>query len=570
MIFNLMQSCFRTYKLLIILLFAFGTAQVVAQDLSTFRKANPVMVSGSFNANANYQQSVNSTFDPFGYNANLQLNFRIYNLITIPLNLSYGNYGSSFNTLSIQRFGISPSYKSLKVHAGYRSFSLSPYLMNGVTLIGGGLEWSPKKFYMLAFYGNMADRYNPGGEYIQFRDEKIEFYKRRTSGFKIGFGKTTSRISIMMFHAKDNPQSGTTDSLLKYNVKPKENIVVGTDLNFQFFKVISLQANAAASVFTNDVNGTSIDANEQDSIWIERASYLTSINTTSRYAFAYDAQLSFKIRTIQIGLKYQHVDPYYNSLGLAFLQANYDNYLATLNGSLLRNKLIIFSNLGLQYTNVNGFTGIPQQRIVMTTNLNWNINKSLSYSINYSNLNQNTDVNVEEVNDSLRLTTNSQGWNTGLVFRPGKSKNKPHHFNLAYSHNTFDVINHDETTSRNSSQNAVAGYKLNIKEKWSISSSLNYNNFSLTDNKVATRYGVLVSYTKYFKQKLSVRLQSGYRINQTDNTQDGYVLNGSFNLVWKPFKKHQFNFSLNAFSRQTMIQTPKNEFTYRIGYFTNF
>lgn len=561
---------FRSYYLLAIVLIAFGTVQTRAQDLSAFTKEKPVRVSGSFNANANYLQSNSYVTDPLGYHASLQLNFSFYNLFTIPLNFSYGSYGSGFNTISINRFGISPAYKSLRVHGGYRSFALSPYLMNGVTILGGGIEWSPKKFHLLVFHGNMADRYNLGGEFIQFKDEKIEFYKRRTSGIKIGIGKPSNRFSVMMFHAEDNPQSGTMDTLLKYNIKPKENVVFGSDLNFQFFKIISLQANAAASVLTNDVNGKPIDANEEEAKWIDRASILTAINTTSRYAFAYDAQLSIRIKTIQLGLKYQHVDPYYSSLGLAFLQSNYDNYLATLHGSLFRNKLIVFSNFGLQYTNVNGFTGLPQKRLVQTTNVNWNISKSLTYTLNYTNMNQNTNVSVEEVNDSLQLTTNAQGWNTGLMFRLGKIDLKPHQFNISYSHNTFDVIHYDETTSGNTTRNGLFGYRYNLKDKWSLGTSLNYNDFTLPDRKAGTRYGLILNYSKFFNQKLSLRIQSGYRFNLTDQVRDGYVLNGSFHLTWKPAKKHQFNFSLNAFSRQTKIQAPKNEFSYRIGYFTNF
>jgi hypothetical protein len=74
-----------------------------------------------------------------------------------------------------------------------------------------------------------------------------------------------------------------------------------------------------------------------------------------------------------------------------------------INGSLFKSKLNLSSNFGLQYVNKSGFTGLPQKRIVANVNTNVNFTKELNLNVNYSNLVQNTNPTIQELNDSLLL-----------------------------------------------------------------------------------------------------------------------------------------------------------------------
>lgn len=539
------------------------------QEISSIKSASPLKVTGSFYSAFNYTLSENSSIPPAGFNTGINVNFNFYNAINIPLSFAYSNYGSSLNTISFNRFGISPSYKSLKIHAGHRSYVLSPYLMSGLTILGGGIELNPKKFYFLAFYGKVNDPYFVGNDVLTLRNNGFDFFNRKAYGFKLGFGKSTNRIGIALFHAKDDLLTGSIDTLAKYNINGKENVGIGLDLTQQFFKIVTLSGNAAVSILTNDLNGEAIrDSNATE--WVERVSFLTTINQSSRYGFAYDGKISFKIKTFNLGVKYQHIDPFYSSLGISYLQTNFDNYLMDINGSLFKGKLNLSSNFGLQYVNKSGFTGLPQKRIVANVNTNVNFTKELNLNVNYSNLVQNTNPTVQELNDSLLFTTNNVGWNGTLSYRIGKGKEKPHIVSFNSSNTTFDVLNNDQITLSSVNTNYNLNYRYQIKNGWSFGGGIQYfvseNNLSPS----LKRKGFLLNVGKKISESLNFRVNTSFRSNETQANKDGYIINGNASLTYQIKKKHNFSLNTSQLIRKTTLIAAKNETRFRINYNYNF
>lgn len=538
------------------------------QDLTTIKSASPVKVTGSFYSAFNYTFS-DASIPPAGFNTGINVNFNFYNAINIPLSFAYSNYGSSVNTISFNRFGISPSYKSLKIHAGHRSYVLSPYLMSGLTVLGGGIELNPKKFYLLAFYGKINDPYFVGNDVLTLRNGEFDFFNRNTYGLKIGFGKSTNRVSLALFHAKDDLLTGSIDTLTKYNINGKENIGIGVDLTQQFFNIITLSGNAAVSILTNDLNGEAIrDTNATE--WIERTSFLTTINQSSRVGFAYDGKLSFRIKSFMVGVKYQHIDPFYSTLGINYLQTNFDNYLLDMNGSLFKGKLNLSSNIGLQYVNKSGYTGLPQKRIVANVNANLNVTKALNLNTNYSNIVQNTNPNVQELNDSLLLTINNVGWNGTLSYKMGKEKVKPHTLSFNASSTAFDVLNNESITQSSINNNYNLNYRYQLKNNWSFGGGLQYfvseNNLSPS----VKRSGFLLNAGKKINESLNFRVNTSFRTNQTQNNKDGYILNGNVVLTYQIKKKHNISFNTTQLIRKTTLLAAKNETRLRINYNYNF
>jgi hypothetical protein len=538
------------------------------QDLTTIKSASPVKVTGSFYSAFNYTFS-DASIPPAGFNTGINVNFNFYNAINIPLSFAYSNYGSSVNTISFNRFGISPSYKSLKIHAGHRSYVLSPYLMSGLTVLGGGIELNPKKFYFLAFYGKVNDPYFVGNDVLTLRNDGFDFFNRKAYGFKLGFGKSTNRIGIALFHAKDDLLTGSIDTLAKYNINGKENVGIGLDLTQQFFKIVTLSGNAAVSILTNDLNGEAIrDSNATQ--WVERVSFLTTINQSSRYSFAYDGKISFKIKTFNLGVKYQHIDPFYSSLGISYLQTNFDNYLMDINGSLFKSKLNLSSNFGLQYVNKSGFTGLPQKRIVANVNTNVNFTKELNLNVNYSNLVQNTNPTIQELNDSLLFTTNNVGWNGTLSYKIGKGKEKPHIVSFNSSNTTFDVLNNDQITLSSVNTNYNLNYRYQIKNGWSFGGGIQYfvseNNLSPS----LKRKGFLLNVGKKISESLNFRVNTSFRSNETQANKDGYIINGNVSLTYQIKKKHNFSLNTSQLIRKTTLIAAKNETRFRVNYNYNF
>lgn len=556
-------------KISIIILSLLSYIIVIGQDLSNIKNAPAVKITGNLNGAFNYTLSNASNIPPIGYNTGVNINFNFFNAVNIPLNFAYSSYGSSFNTISINRFGISPSYKSLMVHAGHRSYVLSPYLMTGMTVFGGGIEFTPAKFNLLAFYGKVSDPYTLSNEFLNFKDTRVELYDRYVYGIRIGIGKATNRISIAAFHAEDAVNSGTTDTLRKYNIKGKENFALSTDMTQTLFDIITLSGSGAVSILTNDVEGKAFE-DKNAAEWVNKVSFLSNINSTSRYAFAYDAKLSVRLNTFNVGVRYQHIDPYYSSLGVTYLQNNFDNYLLDMSGSLFKSKLNLFSSFGLQNVNASGYTGLPQKRIVANFNANLTISKALNLMGNYSNMVQNSTVKVEEVNDSLRITTNNRGWSGAVYFRPGKEKQPPHLIAVNLSSNTFDVINSDTISLSSTNDNLGLDYKYTMRNKWSFGGGFMYNQSNSNTLPSVKRYGITLSLGKTLTKELHFKANGAYRINETESIQDGYVINSSVGLSYQLKKTHRFSVNATQLIRKTTVLAAKQETRFRVNYNYSF
>ena len=557
-------------KQIFILLFSLVIVTTTpGQDLSAIKTASPIKISGNFNGAFNYTLSENSSIPPTGYNTGININFNFYNALNIPLSFAYSSYGTSFNTLSLNRFGISPSYKSIKIHAGHRSYVLSPYIMSGMTVLGGGVELSPRKFNFLAFYGKISDPYSISNELIEFRSQNIDLFNRNAYGLRLGFGKSSNRWSISAFHAKDNIFTGTTDSLSKYNVRGKENFAIASDLTQTFFNALTLTGSGALSIVTNDINGDAIkDSNVVK--WIDRTSFITTINATTRYAFAYDGKISLRINTFNIGFKYQHIDPFYNTFGITYLQNNFDNYLIDMNGNLFKGKLSLFSSFGIQYVNATSITGLPQKRNVANVNANLTLSKAINLSGNYSNMVQNSIPKIEEVSDSLRITTNNVGWSGTLSIKPGKGKERPHQINFNASSNTFDVVNADTISLSNTNNNYGLDYKYTLKNKWSFGGGGLYNTGHSNALPDVKRYGVMLHAGKTITEGLNLKLNGAYRINETSGVKDGNVINAGLGINYQFKKSHRFSLNVTQLIRKTTLLASKNETRFRANYNYNF
>lgn len=542
---------------------------VFCQDITTIKSATPVRITGNFNGAFTYNFNNSSNIPPTGYNTGLNINFNLFNTINIPFNIAYSNYGSSFNTISINRFGISPSYKSVKIHAGHRSYVLSPYLMTGLTVLGGGIELTPKNFNLLAFYGKISDPYTISNEFLAFKDQRLDLYKRNVYGIRFGIGKSSNSVSISAFHAKDNLRSGSVDSLARFNVRGKENFGVATDLTQSFFNVLTISGSGALSILTNDIEGKPIE-DSNAVVLIEKASFLTNVNVTTRYSFAYDAKISLRIKTINLGFRYQHIDPFYNSMGVSYLQNNFDNYLIDMNGSLLKGKFNLFSSVGVQYVNASGYTGLPQKRIVGIVNANINFSQSLSLMGNYSNMVQNSTPIVEEVIDSLQIAINNRGWSGSINFKPGKGKQRPHLLSINSSSNTFDVVSNDTISMSNTNNNFSLNYKYTLKSKWSIGGGVLYNTSQGSLMPGVNRYGFSFSAGKTLTEGLNVKANGAYRFNKTESVKDGHVINGSIGVNYQYRKSHRISVDATQLIRKTTILSAKSETRFRFNYYYNF
>jgi hypothetical protein len=220
--------------------------------------------------------------------------------------------------------------------------------------------------------------------------------------------------------------------------------------------------------------------------------------------------------------------------------------------------------------NRGGNTGLPQKRWVANLNANINLSRNLNLGGNFSNIVQNTNLQVEEVTDSLALTVNNTGWSGHISFKPGSGKIKPHGFSLSTSGNNFDIVHADTITASSQNFNASFNYKYNLKNHWNFGAGILYNTSDNPNAQSTSRYGLQANVGKELVSGLQFRSSGTYRLNATDGVKDGYVINGSLGLTYNYKKKHQLGLNINQLIRNTSKLASKLETRFRVNYNYSF
>ena len=81
--------------------------------------------------------------DPFYWQISGNLDITI-GQISLPFSATFNQQERSF-TQPFNQYGVSPKYKWITAHLGYRSLSFSEYSLSGNQFLGAGLELSPEK-----------------------------------------------------------------------------------------------------------------------------------------------------------------------------------------------------------------------------------------------------------------------------------------------------------------------------------------------------------------------------------------------------------------------------------------
>lgn len=561
----------RPELLLIFFLILLCTITASAQDITNISSAKPLIVYGSVHAGTSYMTGPASPgMDPFGYSAGANITLDFYEVFQLPFSFTISKYGTGYNMMDFRRFGISPRYKKFQVHLGYRSYQLSPYILSGMTTLGAGAEYNGDKFRVLLFYGKVMDQFYTGSTYIVFDDPEVEHYTRWNYGAKIGFGKVANSVNLHIYHAEDKANTGSSDFLLKNNLNPMENLALGIDVNQQFFKVLTFTANGASSIVTFNTEGRGIDGSDEQEKWIATAAPILAVNKTTRISFAYDAKLALRIKGYSLGIKYQHVDPLFNSLGVSFMQKNVNNYLIDFGGGFFKRKVNLRGSVGLQYLNKGGFTGKEQRRIIYKLNSNINFSRQFSVQAFYNNMSQDAIPSLKEVGDSLVFTTNTEGMNASFRYSPGRGNERPHSIRGSFARNTFDIVNLGLTLSSSSNTNSNLSYNYNQKKGWRAGAGINYSLLSSGDDRTTRRYGLNANLGRNITEDFTANLNTSFRLNNVNNQSDGNVITAGLQISWRGSRKHNLSVNLNQLIRNTSILKAKNEFRARLNYSYSF
>lgn len=554
----------------------FGQEQDVEKFLKKEKKifsGKPFGINGSvglklrsYNANG-----VDNRQSPFTWFLHANTNIQLYQ-INIPFSFLVSaqsqTFSHPFHKEAVQnrfsRIGASPYYKWVKLHGGHRNMKLSPLTVAGHTYLGGGIELTPGNIRFGAFYGKLA-KTEPRD--LSLQEPNVEIFNRTGWGGKIGYGNNQNFLDLIVFKAEDDDSSLGFTNLDTSTIYRNENLVLGINGKATLLKRVDVNLEIASSAFTQNSDEGEIQINK-----FPHPAFLLESKPSTTFRWAVDASANYRFDKFLLGVGYKRIEPDYKSLGAYFFNNDLENYTANIGFALMKSKLQINANGGIQRNNLFEQNATQLTRNIGAINANYT-HKAFTLGANYSNYTSNIDYVLNTELDSLNaVVVTEQGGVNASYSLTGKNDAK-HTFttNLTVSQVTDDV----EDPSRSSESKMYNGdfiYVFAPKDKiWKVRGRLNFNQNELSQMLI-NRYGAGLGVTRQiFENVWSLSLDANY-YNSIGDLVNNQTLRLRFGSPINIGKSHRIVFNVLYLNRFSANSNSKkfNEVTGILGYTYTF
>lgn len=555
----------RIYFLLLVSL----SFQAFSQDLTDLKNQKPFAISGALDLRTiGYSANgIDPRRSPLTYIISGTPVISIYG-ITIPVSFTFSEQDRSFRQ-PFNQFGLSPTYKWITLHGGYRNLSFSPYTLAGHTMLGGGVELKPGKFQLAVMTGrlNRATTIDTTTGAVQPYS-----FSRHGTAVKLGYGTENSFVSLSVLSARDSEKNfkGVTDSSL---VRPAANTVLGTDFRLEVVGGLFVFADAGLSIYTKDIHsGIAPDSSVEI---VKSLQKIMKINATSEYFLAYSGGVGYKSKNFGITGTYKYVDPNFISMGAYFFQNDLRNITISPSFNALKGRVRFNGSIGLQEDNQKKMKQASTRRVISMANLTWDFTDKFGVDANYSNFSTNSEPTVALIeNRYLLAQTNSNLSVTPRLVLAGQKTTQV--ALLSFNQSNLKDLNEDTQQNNDiSSSVAFLNYNLTFNSLGlSLTSGLNY-----TLNKVSsgdmTNQGLSLGASKaLLKNKLMLStINSWIQSNMTEAK--GTLLNLGGTVSYLPLKGHRLNLRVSSLNNTTTREGVEksmrfSELTGELGYTFSF
>lgn len=553
-----------------------GANLATAQSLDQIGKGDAFSMSGGINANQVFYQAngVEDRRDPYNYFLSGNLNFNIYGW-SVPFSFSYSNQNSTFQQ-PFNQYGLSPTYKWVTAHIGYRSMTFSKYTLSGHLFLGGGVDLAPgDKLKVSAMYGRLQKPV----ELDTTRSNNTPAYKRMGGGLKVTYGGQDHSVDLVVFRASDDENSLETDPA-SAEVFPEENVVVSVGFQTKILKNLTLKGEAASSAITTDSRSENTIAGN---IYDKLPGF--DPKTSSAYYKAMNGALQYGFANSTIGVAYERVDPGYRTLGAYYFNNNLENIALTHTSKWMNKRLNLNVRAGLQRNNLDNKELSSMNRLSGAASVNFQINPRLMTNLNYSNFS--TIVNFRTPEELLNQVTSydnldtlnyrqiAQNSSLGVNYILGESKERRQNLNFNFAYQQTDDEQGGETQDTGTRfYNVNSAYSMNLQPQGltlSISGNMNLSKSANSDNLI---FGPGFSARKTLLQgQMSLMASLAYNNARVVGLSANSVTNLRAGVTYALLEKHQFSLNMTAvdrFSPTNEHQARYREFVAELGYNYNF
>jgi hypothetical protein len=548
-------------KFTIIIMMLIVSFRVSGQDLEHISKEKPFHISGGVGAGLSYQFTNDSNQAPMPgfWNINLNLNMQVYG-ISIPLSATITN--GKFDVVnSFNQFGLSPKYKWITLHGGYRQYTYSSNAVSGQTFLGGGIDLNPSIFRFGFFAGRLrkatkVDTTNfsqtiPGSYPLNITTvngnnyySKAGAFTRWGWGLKLGVGTANNFFDLIFFKGKDRTAS-LKDSLSQQRLSPEENVVLGLNTFQKIGKHVTFGFDAAASIYTYNTNLDTIAMDIQFPLK-NFIKHLIPINLTSQVQTAGSVNLGLSFKNFHMNTQYRRVDPYYKNMAMTSTYSDIELISTNINWSILKQKIRFTHMLQFQHDNLNKYKLLTSDRMMINTSVSLNLKPKWGIDFNYNNFDLWQIKSSERVSDSLKVYQKSNTFSLmpRYVIMTTKLTDV---ISLVASYSDINggsILN----SAQNKVNNIYATLNNTLvinKNGWSINSGLNYN-LAKTDFNNLSSFGLIGGVSKsLFKNTLSLSNNNTLLWNILDGKGNGNTIGVDLTANYTLLKSHTFCGGLN-------------------------
>jgi hypothetical protein len=452
-----------------IVLLVFGVCGVGlrAQEVAAVVK-DKVRINGGLSANQTFYtvRGIENRRDPFYWAINGNLNINIGQL-ALPFSVTFNQQEIKFvRPQPFNQFGVSPKYKWITVHAGYRTLQFSELTLAGNMFLGTGIELQPDNYPLefRAVYGRFSRAIRPDN--AGFFNSQPAF-ERWGYGAKVTLKKKETVADIIVFRAKDRAHSLDSAIAKAAGITPAENLVMGFNVRTRI-NHFSFDLQYAFSAYTRDSHAEEVVLNTYSylnnlgQIYMPRAS--TQVNG------AIINKIGYSGNSFQLDLTYRRIGPDYRTMGSTFLNNDLRDITLNVAKPFFENKIQLSAGGGVQKNNLDNTKQIHMHRLVGNANCTYTPTSRLNFNINYANFSTQTrqsafTTNTYDQIDSLFYlqVTNNAGFS--VSYNPGKSQ----------SISTL-VLNTNYQKARDNNAGNSQFYNINFSDQ------LNFTNQKLTLN----------------------------------------------------------------------------------------
>lgn len=553
-------------KIILISGIIFFATRLFSQDIESALKAKPVDWSGSIGVGTQFYkvQGIDPRLANPIWNLSGAANVRIYGF-DLPFSFTVGRQGTQGNYPTFGQIGVSPRYKWLTLHGGYRSMNLSAYTLAGHTFLGGGVEMKPHKFRFSAMTGRLRRAVDPLSISSKKGDNLLDYatpqYQRMAYAVKIGVGSTANYFDLIGFKAKDDQNSlSKTDSLTP---NPAENVVLGYETRFRLAKFMAFYSEGAVSAYTSNLYSAAIESNE-----LKRFSGIFTPRWSSKLNYALRGGLDFSFPKAQFKIGYERIMPEFQTMGAYFFANDVENWTIAPSFRFWQSKINLSGTLGIQRNNLLGNRLETTKRLIGNAVLSANISERFGIDANYTNLSVNQTNSQVRFADTIRVamvTSNfsltprwtwftSQQVKTFMVSANYQELNDRNPFTRQFSDMKTHFVN--------------AIFTQNWQESgWSWNGGLTANKIDLA-NLTTTRYGLIIGGGKGTSDgKITANASLTANLSQIDGVADGSVWSANGSLTWLPKPKHSFSLNLSWLKTGSKQFDDFTEFSGGLSYF---